>query len=376
MYASWVEVSRSAILNNLKEYQRVVGPEVQVMPILKSNAYGHGMVEVAKLVSSKVNIIGVVSLGEALELRARGVRKPIFVLSYAPSELLKKAVTQKIELPVYSLKFAQEISRLSKKSGRQVKVHLKIDTGTSRLGVLSKNALEFVRSVSNLPGLKIEGIWSHFAASEDNQNFTRRQILSFNNLLNQLDLSGTKIHFACSAAILTQPESRFSMVRLGIGLYGLWPSVQAKKISDKAGHKLRLKPALNWKTNIVQIKSLPAGTKVGYGSTYITKKKTVMAVLPVGYWEGYDRRLSNKSDVLVRGKRCSVLGRICMNLTMVDVSKVTGVKVKDEVVLLGKQAHGATRGEVSTEELADHIGTINYEVVTRINPLLPRVYVK
>ena len=371
MYNSWVEISKSAILHNLAQYKRIVGKSVEVMPIVKSNAYGHGIIEVAKLVAPKVKWLGVVSLGEALELRKNNIRKRIFVLSYAPSRYLKEGIKQQIDLPVYDLNYARLISQTAKKLNKIAKIHLKIDTGTSRVGVLPKDAVMFIQKVSELPNLKIEGIWSHFAASEENRNYTKFQLDNFNQVLGQLEKRGIRIpykHFACSAATLIEPEAHFNLIRLGLSLYGLWPSVLAKQIALKRFPWLNLKPAMSWKTKIIQVKQLPKGTKVSYGCTYTTKKETKLAVIAVGYWEGYDRRLSGRGEVIIKGQRCPVLGRVCMNLTMVDVSKVKDIKAGDETILLGEG--------ISAEDLAEKIGTINYEVVTRINPVLARTYLK
>nr|AQS29827.1 hypothetical protein [uncultured bacterium] len=385
MYNSWVEISQSAILHNLAQYKRIIGSKVAVMPIVKSNAYGHGMIEVAKLVAPKVKWLGVVNLAEALELRRNNIRKRIFVLSYVQPNLLEQGIKQTIELPVYGLQFAKEVSRVDRKLRKTAKIHIKIDTGTSRLGILAKDAINLIKKVNQLPNLKIEGIWSHFAASEENQKYTKFQLDQFNKILDKLDQSGIKIpykHFACSAATLVNKDSHFNLIRLGISLYGLWPSEQIKKITLKEYYWFRLKPALIWKAKIIQVKEISKGIKVGYGCTYAAPKRIKMAVVAAGYWEGYDRHLSNppttsfrragKGEILVAGKRCPVIGRVCMNLTMVDVSKVKNVKSGEEVVLLGKQG----REEVSVEELAEKIGAINYEVVDRINPLLQRIYLK
>ena len=381
MYNSWAEISRSAILHNLKQYQRAVGRSVEVMPIIKSNAYGHGMVEIAKIISSKVRWLGVASLGEALELRTNNIRKRILVVSYAQGRYLEKGIKQNIDLPVYNLSYAKLLSKVAVKIKKTAKVHVKIDTGTSRIGVLTKDALKFIRSVNDLPNLKIEGVWSHFAASEDNQLYTKKQLKEFNTLLADLGKEGIKapyIHFACSAATLVEPKAHFNMIRLGVSLYGLWPSERVKKIALKNYHWFSLKPALTWKAKIIQVKEISKGTKVSYGCTYAAKKKIKMAVLAVGYWEGYNRLLSNRGEVIVKGKRCPVIGRVCMNLTMIDVSKVKNVKAGDEVTLLGGLAYAkASTGKgVSAEELAEKIETINYEVVTNINPLLERKYLK
>ncbi|MFA6254531.1 MAG: alanine racemase [Patescibacteria group bacterium] len=389
MYSSWVEISKSAISYNLAQYQRIVGSKVAVMPIVKSNAYGHGMIQIAKLVSAKVKWLGVVNLGEALALRQNKIKNRIFVLSYCQSELLEEGIRQNIDLPVYDLAMAKLISKKTRnqkinpfdyRSGlmvsevesiKKTKVHIKIDTGASRVGVLPKDAVNFIRQVCQLPNLKVEGIYSHFAASEENPKYTKWQLNNFNQVLANLKKEGINIpykHFACSAAALVEPKSYFNLIRLGLGLYGLWPSNLAKKIAIKKYPWLKLKPALSWKTKIIQVKEISKDTKIGYGCTFIAKKKMKIAVLPVGYWEGYDRHLSNQGEVIIKNKKCPVIGRVCMNLTMVDVSLVKDVKIGDEVVLLG--------GGVPAEELAEKIRTINYEVVTRINPILERRYLK
>ena len=431
MYNSWIEVSKSAILHNLGQFKKIVGKNVEIMPIIKSNAYGHGMVEIAKIVAPKIKWLGVVSLGEALELRRQKIKNRIFVLSYINSFPLRarrgaaclrrqggeaekfvnpltltlshqgrgeliEGIRQNIDLPIYDFNYAELISQTAKKIKRTAKVHIKIDTGASRIGILTNEAINFIKKINKLPNLKIEGIFSHFAASEENPEYSRIQLNKFNKIIDVIpalrnatgSASGGKAgiqkipyqHLACSAATLVQPNSHFNLVRIGIGLYGLWPSAQTKKIAQKLYPNFNLKPALSWKTKIIQIKTIPQGTKIGYGCTYTCKKKTKLAILPVGYWEGYDRHLSNAGPVLVRGQYCPILGRICMNLTMVDVTGVKNTKVGDEVVLIGRQGRSFNsaqgRGEITAEELAEKIGTINYEVVTRINPLLPRIYIK
>lgn len=371
MYSSWVEVSKSAILYNLNQYQKLVGSSVAVMPIVKSNAYGHGLMEVAKLVAPKVKWLGVVNLKEALALRHQGITKNIFVLSYINEKNLQEGIRKNIDLPVYDIQSAKRISREALKVKKLAKIHVKIDTGATRVGVSTKAALSFIKEVAKLPNIKIAGIYSHFAAAEDNQNYTNKQLEKFNQILKKIEVTGIKIplkHFGCSAAVLTTPQSYFNLVRLGVSLYGLWPSVEAKKIVHRRKKSFNLKPALTWKTKILQVKKIPAGTKVGYGCSYTAKKAITMAVIAAGYWEGYDRHLSNKGIVVVKGKRCPVIGRVCMNISMIDISGVNNVKAGDEVVLISPKN--------SAEEMAKKIGTINYEVVTRINPLLERIYVK
>lgn len=370
MYSSWVEILKSAILHNLAQFQKIVGRNTAIMPIVKSNAYGHGLVEIAKLISPKVKWLGAADLSEALALRKNKIKNRIFVLSYAQSRYLKDGLKQGIDLPVYDLDDARLISNFAGRLKKNAKVHIKIDTGTGRVGVLLKDAVEFIKAIKKLPNLKIEGIYSHFASAEDDLKYTTFQLKNFEKILAELKKAGIEIpikHFACTAAILNKPQARFNLCRLGLGLYGLWPSAAVKNCVLKRYPGFELKPALSWKTKIIQIKEIAKGARIGYGGTYIAKKKMKLAVLAAGYWEGYDRRLSNKGIVIIKKTRCPVVGRVCMNLTMVDVSPVKSVKAGDEALLLG--------GGVTAENLAEIISTINYEVVARINPLLKRILI-
>ena len=226
-----------------------------------------------------------------------------------------------------------------------------------------------------MPGLNLRGVFTHYAASEDgDQTFTNQQTEKFTKVIDALEKQGINIpfkHAACSAATMINRQTRFNLIRPGIALYGLWPSPETKFLSGVKNKNIDLCPALTWKTRIIQVKNLPGRTTIGYDRTYQTKKKTKLAILPVGYWDGYDRKLSNCGEVLIGGRRCPVRGRVCMNLTMVELPARLRAKVGDEAVLLGRQG----KEEITAEELAQKIGTINYEVVTRINPLIIRKYV-
>lgn len=359
--SSQVLISKSALTHNLRAYRRAIG-DVRVMAVVKSNAYGHGQVLVAKTIEKDADWFGVASGSEALELRRAGIKKPILALSFYDDQQIPDLVKQKVSLAVYDWRQAKLISVAAKKLKITANIHLKVDTGTSRLGVFPKDVAGFVDKLVRLPNLKIEGVFSHFAASEENLEFTRRQNFLFDAVIEELEWRGIDPlpHIACTAAGIVVPGSRHRMVRLGIGLYGLWPSPEAQK---KA--RFELKPVLTWQAKIIQIKDLPKGAYVGYGLTYQTKRPINLAVLPVGYFDGVDRKLGNTSEVLIGGKRCKVLGRVCMNLTMVDVTAVKNVKVGEKAELIGKA--------ITADELAEKIGTINYEVVTRINPLIPRI---
>lgn len=369
---TWVEISKSALLNNLAAFRELVGQKVQQMPVVKSNAYGHGLIEVAKTITPKTDWLAVTSLEEALTIRKAGVKKPIFVLGFFDCTDLKFVPGKSIILPVYTIESAKLISKIAQKAGRRVPVHLKVDVGTTRIGLLPNEAVAFAKRIQKLPGLALEGVFSHLADSENfNQEYTNRQIKTFEKVIAALEQNKISLkyrHLACSAATIINPRSRFNLVRIGISLYGLWPSKDTKALYEKHFNGFKLIPALSWHTTVIQVKTVPINTFIGYGCTYKTKRKTKLAVLPVGYWDGYDRKLSNHGEVLIRGRRARVLGRVCMNMVMVDATDIPGVRLRDEAILIGAQG----KELISAEELAEKVGTINYEIVTRINPLIPR----
>jgi len=375
---TWVEIKREAFKHNLAQFRKIVGPRVRLMAVVKSNAYGHGMIEVAKIALKEgADWLGVINLDEALELRQAKIKAPIFILSYWDiSEIREKFVQiSDCDFPVYTLEQAKILSKLAQKIKRKANIHIKIDTGASRIGILPEEAVGFAKYVKKLPDLNIRGIFTHYAASESkNQSYTNWQTERFKKVLKDLEASGTSIplaHAGCSASTIANPNTFFDMVRIGIGMYGLWPSGEIRELVRRRKIKINLKPALSWKTKIIQVKNVAKNTFIGYDCTYRTKKKTKIAVLPIGYWDGYDRLLSNSGQVLVHGKHCPIRGRICMNLTMVDVSGLANIKTGDEVVLVGSQG----KERIRVEEIAHKTGTINYEVVTRINPLIPRIYI-
>jgi len=375
---TYLEISKSAIIYNLRQIKQLVGPEVAVMVVIKSNAYGHGMVEMAQMaIKAGANWLGVISDNEALILRQAKIKTPIFILSFWDISSIRDNIRMigDVDFPVYTIEQAKILSQLGQKIKKKINIHIKIDTGTSRVGVRPDEAIAFIKKVKNLPDLSLRGVFTHYAASEDSdQTFTNQQTEKFTKVIDALEKQGINIpfkHAACSAATMVNRQTRFNLIRLGIALYGLWPSPEIKFLSGVKNKNIDLRPALTWKTRIIQIKNLPARTAIGYDRTYQTKKKIKLAILPIGYWDGYDRKLSGCGEVLINGQRCPVRGRVCMNLTMVELPARLRAKVGDEAVLLGRQG----KEEMTAEELAQKIGTINYEVVTRINPLIARRYI-
>lgn len=368
---SWVETDIRAINHNIKVFRNIVGTKRLLMPVIKSNAYGHGFELVAGVCEKNafVDRMCVVSLGEALRLRKIGVKKPIIVLGLyeLDQESLREALKKRIILPLYTIEQAKAVNAIAKQLRKKIVMHLKIDTGTSRIGVLPEQVLEFITQLRKCANITIEGIWSHFSSSENDEVTTKVQYALLNRVDEQLRKAGITIplkHMACSASTMLYQPNGCNAVRFGIGLYGLHPDASTRS-------KAVLKPALSWKTKVQQVKIIPKGVKISYGGTYTTTRKTKLAVLPVGYWDGLPRSLSNKAHVLIRGKRCPIRGRICMNLTMVDVTSLPVCSAGDTVTLIGKDK----KQTITADQLAAYADTINYEIVTRINPLIERISV-
>ena len=369
--SSWVEISTSALYHNIEQYRSIVPTGTYLIPVIKSNAYGHGLLQVGYLLdqNKSVNAIGVVALSEAVQLRAAGITKDILVLGIIDAPL-QTVIDLGLQLVVYDELVIAELDQLAEFCNKSAKIHIKVDTGLSRLGFLPDDAFECIQRTNSLKHIEIAGISTHFANSENKDDaFVKIQLSRFKRLLERLQKLGIHIplqHVSCSAALSGYKEAHFSAVRFGIGLYGLWPSQENKVRTLQNYPHFNLKPVLTWKTRIIQIKTIPAGSFVGYNLTHRVEIDTKIGVLPIGYWDGIDRNLSNKGSVMVNGRIAKMIGTIAMNLCMIDLSGID-VQVNDEVLLLGEHEM------ISAQAIACHTDTINYEVVTRINPLLPRV---
>ncbi len=376
---TWVEISRSALGHNVSQFRKLIGDERVLSGVVKANAYGHGIVEASRiLLEAGVDWLAVHSLDEALTLRQAGIESPIILLGYIPLADLKEAVQKELRLTVYNLETVKELGEVTRELKRKAYLHLKLETGTQRQGILEEDIPSFLEKLKKNQHLVLEGASTHFANIEDttDHSYAKGQLEEFTRLAKLIEDNGVSIplkHTACTAAALLFPETYFGMLRLGIGLYGLWPSKETYVSCLQKGDDMpELRPALTWKTKVAQLKTIAKGSYVGYGCTYRTTRKTRLAILPLGYYEGYPRGLSNVGWVLVRGMRAPVRGRVCMNNIMVDVTDIPGVELEDEVVLLGRNG-----GEViSAEQLASMVGSINYEIVSTINPLLPRIVVE
>lgn len=368
----WVELDRTAPEHNLRQLRAGAAVGVIACAVVKSNAYGHGVAEIASLLPS-AEWFGVNSLEEGLELRRLGITRPVLLLGHVPLDELPSAVEADLHLTIYNRETVERLAALSSFT-RPARVHVKVDTGTSRQGVLPEDLEDFLLLVKRTPRIQLQGISTHYANIEDtlNHDYATMQISRFAAAMQVVDRTVGRppfIHTACTAAALLFRSTHYTMLRSGIGLYGLWPSRETMlAFREKDGPVPEFHPVLSWKTRLVQAKVVPEGTYVGYGCSYRTTRRTKLGVLPVGYADGYDRALGNRAHVLIRGRRAPILGRICMNLCMIDLTDVPGAKLEDEVVLLGSS--GDER--ISAETMAEWAGTINYEVVTRISPLLPR----
>ncbi len=369
MRVTRVEINLDNIAYNFSEIQRRIGDKVNIMAVVKANGYGHGAVEVARTaLESGVQWLAVVMLEEAVELREDGIQSPILVLGPSPPAEAEELVKYRLAQAVCTGELAQALSAESKLQGQAAKVHVNVDTGMGRLGILPEDGTPFISEISHLKGIEIEGMFTHFSVAGEDKSFTDLQIKRFKELVASLEKAGIRIpvkHAANSAAVLDIPPSYFDLARPGIMLYGLYPSL-------KVTHRIHLKPAMSFKTQVAYLKTVPAGVSLSYGRTFITEKKSRIATLPVGYADGYSRALSNKGEVLIRGKRAPVVGIVCMDMTLIDVSHILDVKVGDDVVLFG----GQDGAQISVDEIASKIGTINYEVVCGIDRRLPRVYIK
>jgi alanine racemase len=369
MPSGWVEVDLEAIAHNFREIKRSVGDDKKIMPVIKADAYGHGLVPVARVLEEKgADFLAVSYVEEGIILRRAGIKIPIVILlGILPEEIEALFIYRLIPI-IYRLEIARKLSQEAQKRKTQISVFVKVDTGMGRLGVFYKEAISFLKEVNTLPGLKIEGITSHLALAESDRKFTQKQLMRFKAILKAASQAGLILkfnHIANSTGALMYNVNDFSVIRPGLALYGIYPIASLQR-------KIDLKPAMSFKTRIIYVKWLPPGVGVSYGHTYVTTKKTKVAIIPVGYDQGLFRQLSNKGEVLVQGKRVPIIGTICMHLTMLDVTSIDKIDIGEEVVILGKQGNE----EITADEIASKAGTISYDVLCRFGRSNPRIYKK
>jgi alanine racemase len=371
---TWIEISESALKHNIRAFREHLDKNVFIMAVVKANAYGHGLVEAAKIFNtSGAACFGVDNIEEGIALRKSGIKKPILILGYTRLNQLRECVKYNLSFVVYNLETIRALKALKLGRGQQAQVHLKIETGTGRQGVAGVELEKLVKEIKRTPGVVIQGVYTHFANIEDttDHGYADKQLRKFQAalaLLKKYNIDPQWKHTACSAAAILFPETHFNLVRLGISGYGLWPSKETLAVARQHKRLLELQPALTWKTVVAQVKEIKRGEPISYGLTERVSRNSKIAVLPVGYCDGYDRGLSGSAYVLIHGRRAKIMGRVCMNMMMADVTDIPRVKVEDEVVLLGRQQ----KEIITAEELANRLGTINYEIIARLNPGMVR----
>lgn len=380
---TWAEIDLGALAHNYRELRRVTAPSAVMMAVVKADGYGHGAPQVARVaLKNGVELLAVARMGEAIQLREAGISAPILLFGHSLPSYVDILASKDIRAALNSLEGARSISAEAVRRKTRIKAHIKIDTGMGRLGLLAdeiaiqkdsgeqfKRAIDDVLAIKALPGIEVEGIFTHFAnADSRDKGHATRQLSCFTKMLETLKQHSFRVryrHAANSAAIIEMPDSHLDLVRPGIAQYGLWPSGEIDR------QRIDLKPVMSIKSRIIHVKNVGADFTVSYGSTHITPCPTRIATIPVGYADGYDRILSSSGHMLVKGVRAPIIGRVCMDLTMIDVGHVPGVRLEDEVVILGSQGDET----ISADEIAERVGTINYEIVSSLTSRVPKVYV-
>jgi len=365
---TWAEVDLDAIAYNCRQIKEWIGEETELMAVVKANAYGHGAVPVAKVaLRSGASCLAVARTPEGVQLRQAGIEAPILILGYALPSEAEAIVCHDLTPTVTAREGALALSEMASRQGETVPIHVKVDTGMGRFGLLPDEVVGFIKGLADFPNLRLEGLFTHFSvAGEADKSYTYRQFAIYQQVLADLREEGIHIpirHVCNSAATLDLPGMHLDMVRCGIAIYGLYPSPEVNR-------SIPLRPAMALKSHVARVRTLPPGSSISYGRTYITPRPTTVALIPVGYGDGYHRLLSNRGEVLIRGKRAPIVGRVCMDQFVVDVSDIEGVRQDDEVVVFGRQGEE----EISVEEVAAWAETINYEVVTSLLPRVRRVY--
>ncbi|HTZ11111.1 MAG TPA: alanine racemase [Candidatus Margulisiibacteriota bacterium] len=363
---TWAEVNLDNLSYNFRQIKKLLFADTKVMVTVKADAYGHGLIPVSrKLASSGIDWLGVASIDEGIKLREAGIKLPILVLGLILKKNIEPLFKYKLTPTLCDMEFARALNNKASALRKQINVHIKVDTGMGRIGVLHEEARQLIRQIHKLKSVNIEGVFTHFAFADMDEDFTLKQIGIFNKLLDGLQEEGINIplkHTANSIGLISYRKSHFNMVRPGLVIYGLYP---------KEDLKINLKPVLSLKSKVVYVKRIPAGRGISYGHIYVTKRETSIVTLPIGYGDGYPRNLSNIAPLLLKGRRLKVCGRICMDQMMVDVGDLP-VKIGDEVVLIGAQG----KYKITAEELAELSGTIPYEIVCGLGSRIPRLYIK
>ncbi|HIW59202.1 MAG TPA: alanine racemase [Candidatus Anaerobutyricum avicola] len=368
---TWCEVDLRAIRQNMINIRKKAGQGPKVMAVIKADGYGHGAAEIGQYIYDEADYFGVATIEEAVELREAGIDKPILVLGYTSPSLYGQNLKYDVEQTVYTMEAAEKMSEEAVKSGRTARIHIALDTGMTRIGVSpDEKGLAFVQAVQKLPGISVVGLFSHLSCADmADKTYTREQLARFDFFVELLEKNHISIpvkHVCNSAGIMEFDDHRYDMVRAGIILYGLYPSEEVRK------EALELAPAMEWKTHVVNIMEPEMNRGISYGATYVTDHPCRIATISIGYADGYPRSLSNKGWVLIHGKKAPIVGRVCMDQTMVDITDIPDVKMEDVVTLIGRD--GEER--ISVEDMADLSGSFNYEFVCDVGQRVKRIYLR
>ncbi len=369
---SYIEISKGNLVHNIKQFKSLLGKKTKIAGVVKANAYGHGDIQVVQILDSHVDYFQVNSIEELARIR-KHTKKEILVLGYVGKSDISDAIKFKATLGIFDLEHALLVNQVARKLNKKVKVHIAVDSHLGREGLMPENLEKALPEILKMKNIIIEGAYSHFANIEDTNDFShaQKQIDTYNevvSIFNKYGMNDIHTHISATSGVLAYEmgSAKNSIVRIGIGLYGMWPSAE---LQAKWQGKIDLKPVIRWISHIAQVKKLPKGHTIGYGLSYVTIRPMTVAVIPQGYSDGLTRSLSNIGEFIIDGIKAQILGRVAMNMIVVDVSEMPDVVSGDEVVILGRQGDY----EIRAEDLALKMGTINYEVTTHMSALLPRI---
>lgn len=366
---TYAEVDLEAIAHNIAEVRKKVGKDVMIAAVIKADGYGHGAIPIAKRLEKDVDFFCVAAIEEAIELREHGFDLPILILGYTSPSQYEEIVKYQIAQTIYDYETAEQLNVIAETMGMKAKVHIALDTGMNRIGFYwNEHSLEDIEAISKMEYIELEGCFSHFSCADmTDKDFSKMQMKVYDDFIDALEKRGVIIpikHLCNSAGIMEFDSHRFNMVRAGIITYGLYPSEEVDQTA------LELRPALQWKTHVIHVKTVGAGAAVSYGATYVTDCPTKIATISIGYADGYPRSLSNKGRVLIHGQSAPIIGRVCMDQVMVNVTHIPNVKVEDVVTLVGQDG----KAYISVEEAAELSNRFNYEFVCDISKRVPRIY--
>lgn len=366
-FPAWVEVDLDAMKWNLERIRSLISADIKILLVVKADAYGHGAVRISRFAAEcGVHMLGVATLDEGKELREAGIELPVLILSPVLPEELDEVLENDLAVTSSTYDFARAASEAASRCGRRCAMHVEVDTGMGRAGLPQSRSVEIIKEINKMENLRLDGIFTHFPASDSDLDFTGDQITSFKGIVDELEASGVTfeyVHCANSAAVLNFPSSHFNMIRPGLLVYGHSSSLVLKD-------RLDITPIMSFKTRLVLVRDMPAGSSISYGRTFIAGKPFKMGIIPVGYGHGMSHRLSNKGSVLFRGRPFPITGRVTMDMTMIDISGAAGPGVGEEVVIFGRQGES----EITADDIAQWDGTLNYEVLCRISKRVVRVY--